>query len=86
MPRIEVTFYVDVNGFLDISAKDLDTGKRQSLQMADRSALPKEDIEKMVGDAEQYAEEDRRRREEAEVRSQAPAHCPKVSGLMGPGV
>jgi hypothetical protein len=71
VPRIEVTFYVDVNGFLEVSAQNLDTAERHSMQMADWSALPKGDIEKMIRDAEQYAEEDRRRREEAEIRNQA---------------
>jgi molecular chaperone DnaK len=54
-----------------VSAKDLGTGKQQSVQITGGSALNKDDIEKMVRDAEQYAEEDRRRREEAEVRNQA---------------
>jgi len=56
---------------VNVSAKDLGTGKQQSVQITGGSALPKDDIEKMVRDAEQYAEEDRRRREEAEVRNQA---------------
>ena len=54
-----------------MSAKDLGTGKQQSVQITGGSALPKDDIEKMVRDAEQYAEEDRKRREEAEIRNQA---------------
>jgi molecular chaperone DnaK len=54
-----------------VSAKDLGTGKQQSVQITGGSALPKDDIEKMVRDAEQYAEEDRQRREEAEVLNQA---------------
>jgi molecular chaperone DnaK len=56
---------------VNVSAKDLGTGKQQSVQITGGSALPKDDIEKMVRDAEQYAEEDRQRREEAEVRNQA---------------
>ena len=71
IPQIEVTFDLDANGIVNVSAKDLGTGKQQSVQITGGSALPKEDIEKMVRDAEQYAEEDRRRREEAEVRNQA---------------
>src|SRR6202158_5950810 len=71
LPQIEVTFDIDANGIVNVSAKDLGTGKQQSVQITGGSALPKDDIEKMVRDAEEYAEEDRRRREEAEVRNQA---------------
>jgi molecular chaperone DnaK len=71
VPQIEVTFDIDANGIVNVSAKDLGTGKQQSVQITGGSALPKEDIEKMVKDAEQYAEEDRKRREEAEIRNQA---------------
>jgi molecular chaperone DnaK len=71
VPQIEVTFDIDANGIVNVSAKDLGTGKQQSVQITGGSALPKDDIEKMVRDAEEYAEEDRRRREEAEVRNQA---------------
>ncbi len=71
VPQIEVTFDIDANGIVNVSAKDLGTGKQQSVQITGGSALAKDDIEKMVRDAEQYAEEDRRRREEAEIRNQA---------------
>src|SRR5271169_4059045 len=71
LPQIEVTFDIDANGIVNVSAKDLGTGKQQSVQITGGSALNKDDIEKMVRDAEQYAEEDRKRREEAEVRNQA---------------
>jgi molecular chaperone DnaK len=71
VPQVEVTFDIDANGIVNVSAKDLGTGKQQSVQITGGSALNKDDIEKMVRDAEQYAEEDRRRREEAEVRNQA---------------
>jgi molecular chaperone DnaK len=71
VPQIEVTFDIDANGIVNVSAKDLGTGKQQSVQITGGSALPKDDIEKMVKDAEQYAEEDRKRREEAEIRNQA---------------
>src|SRR6202008_1291015 len=71
VPQIEVTFDIDANGIVNVSAKDLGTGKQQSVQITGGSALGKDDIDKMVRDAEQYAEEDRRRREEAEVRNQA---------------
>ena len=71
VPQIEVAFDIDANGIVSVSAKDLGTGKQQSVQITGGSALNKDDIEKMVRDAEEYAEEDRRRREEAEVRNQA---------------
>jgi molecular chaperone DnaK len=71
IPQIEVAFDIDANGIVSVSAKDLGTGKLQSVQITGGSALNKDDIEKMVRDAEEYAEEDRRRREEAEVRNQA---------------
>jgi molecular chaperone DnaK len=71
VPQVEVTFDIDANGIVNVSAKDLGTGKQQSVQITGGSALAKDDIEKMVRDAEQYAEDDRRRREEAEVRNQA---------------
>jgi len=71
IPQIEVSFDIDANGIVNVSAKDLGTGKQQSVQITGGSALNKDDIEKMVRDAEQYAEEDRKRREEAEVRNTA---------------
>jgi molecular chaperone DnaK len=71
IPQVEVSFDIDANGIVNVSAKDLGTGKQQSVQITGGSALNKDDIEKMVRDAEEYAEEDRRRREEAEVRNQA---------------
>jgi molecular chaperone DnaK len=67
MPQIEVTFDIDANGIVSVSAKDLGTGKEQSMVITGGSALPKNDIEQMVRDAESYAEEDRKRREEAEI-------------------
>jgi molecular chaperone DnaK len=71
IPQIEVTFDIDANGIVNVGAKDLGTGKEQSMVITGGSALPKDDIEKMMREAEQYAEEDRRRKEEAEVRNQA---------------
>jgi molecular chaperone DnaK len=71
VPQIEVTFDIDANGIVNVSAKDLGTGKEQTMTITGGSALPKDDIEKMMRDAEQYAEEDRKRKEEAEVRNQA---------------
>ncbi|WUH99634.1 molecular chaperone DnaK [Spirillospora sp. NBC_00431] len=71
VPQIEVTFDIDTNGIVNVSAKDQGTGREQSMVITGGSALPKDDIEKMVREAEQYAEEDRQRKEEAEVRNQA---------------
>ncbi|MQA96665.1 MAG: molecular chaperone DnaK [Streptosporangiales bacterium] len=70
-PQIEVGFDIDANGIVHVTAKDLGTGREQSVQITGGSSLPKEDIERMMRDAEQYAEEDRKRREEAEVRNNA---------------
>ncbi|WP_235487795.1 Hsp70 family protein, partial [Frankia sp. AvcI1] len=71
LPQIEVTFDIDANGIVHVSAKDLGTGKEQSMTITGGSALPRDDIDRMVRDAEQYAEEDRNRREEAETRNKA---------------
>jgi len=71
IPQIEVTFDIDANGIVHVSAKDRGTGKEQSMTITGGSALSKDDIDRMVRDAEQYAEEDRSRREEVEVRNQA---------------
>jgi molecular chaperone DnaK len=71
VPQIEVTFDIDANGIVHVSAKDLGTGKEQSMTITGGSALPKDDIDRMVKDAEAHAEEDKRRRDEAETRNQA---------------
>ncbi|ONK12560.1 molecular chaperone DnaK [Streptomyces sp. MP131-18] len=71
VPQIEVTFDIDANGIMHVSAKDLGTGKEQRMTVTGGSALPKDDIERMMRDAEQYADEDARRRESAETRNQA---------------
>ena len=71
VPQIEVTFDIDANGIVNVSAKDRGTGKEQSMTITGGSALSKEEIDKMVKDAEQYAEEDRTRREAVETRNQA---------------
>jgi molecular chaperone DnaK len=83
LPQIEVTFDIDANGIVNVSAKDLGTGKQQSVQITGGSALPREDIEKMVRDAEEYAEEDRKRREEAEVRNQADSLVYQTEKFLG---
>ncbi|MBV9290929.1 MAG: Hsp70 family protein, partial [Frankiales bacterium] len=71
VPQIEVTFDIDANGIVHVSAKDLGTGKEQSMTITGGSALPKDDIDRMMREAEQYAEDDRKRRESAETRNQA---------------
>ncbi|QHA08835.1 molecular chaperone DnaK [Streptomyces broussonetiae] len=71
VPQIEVAFDIDANGIMHVSAKDLGTGKEQKMTVTGGSALPKDDIDRMVREAEQHAEEDRRRREDAETRNQA---------------
>ena len=71
VPQVEVTFDIDANGIVNVSAKDLATGVSQSVTITGGSKLSKEDIDRMVRDAEAHAEEDRVRREEAEIRNNA---------------
>lgn len=71
MPQIEVTFDIDANGIMHVGAKDLGTGKEQRMTVTGGSALPKDDIDRMMRESEQYAEEDHKRREAAETRNQA---------------
>ncbi|MDQ3275591.1 MAG: molecular chaperone DnaK [Actinomycetota bacterium] len=71
VPQIEVTFDIDANGIVHVSAKDRGTGKEQSMTITGGSALSKDDIDKMIHDAEQYAEEDRQRKDAVEIRNQA---------------
>jgi len=71
VPQIEVTFDIDANGILNVSAKDLGTGKEQKITITASSGLSKEEVERMRKDAEAHAEEDRRRREEVETRNEA---------------
>ncbi len=71
VPQIEVTFDIDANGIVHVSAKDRATNKEQSMTITGQSTLDKNDIEQMVKDAEAHAEDDRKRREEAEVRNNA---------------
>jgi molecular chaperone DnaK len=71
VPQIEVAFDIDANGIVHVSAKDLGTGKEQSMTITGGGAISKEEIDRMMADAESHAEEDRQRREEAEVRNQA---------------
>ncbi len=71
VPQIEVTFDIDANGIVHVSAKDRATSKEQSMTISGQSTLSKDDIDRMVKDAEAHAEDDRQRREEAEVRNNA---------------
>ncbi len=71
VPQVEVTFDIDANGIVHVSAKDRGTGKEQSMTISGGSALPKDEIDRMVRDAEAHADEDRKRREEAETRNAA---------------
>ena len=71
VPQIEVTFDIDANGIVHVTAKDKGTGKENTIRIQEGSALSKEEIDRMVKDAEAHAEEDRKRREEADVRNQA---------------
>ena len=71
VPQVEVTFDIDANGIVHVSAKDRGTGREQSMTITGGSALSKEDIDQMFKDAEQYAEEDRERKEAVETRNQA---------------
>jgi molecular chaperone DnaK len=71
VPQIEVTFDIDANGIVNVSAKDLGTGKEQKITITSSSGLSKEDINKMVREAESHADEDKRKREEIEARNRA---------------
>ncbi len=71
VPQIEVTFDIDANGIVHVAAKDLGTGKEQKITITASSGLAKDEIDKMVQDAQSHAEEDRKRREEAEIRNSA---------------
>lgn len=71
MPQIEVTFDIDANGIVHVYAKDKGTGKEQNITISSSTNMSKEDIEKAVKDAEQFAETDKKRREEVDVRNNA---------------
>jgi molecular chaperone DnaK len=71
VPQIEVTFDIDANGIVHVTAKDKGTGKENTIRIQEGSGLSKEEIDRMIKDAEAHAEEDRNRREEADVRNQA---------------
>jgi molecular chaperone DnaK len=71
VPQIEVTFDIDANGMVNVSAKDLGTGKEQKITITASSGLSKDEVERMMKDADAHAEEDRKRREEIESRNRA---------------
>jgi molecular chaperone DnaK len=71
VPQVEVSFDIDANGIVNVTAKDLGTGKEQQMTITGGTALSKDEIDRMMADAEAHAEEDRQRREEAEVRNNA---------------
>jgi molecular chaperone DnaK len=71
VPQIEVTFDIDANGIVNVSAKDMGTGKEQKITITASSGLSKTEVERMMKDAESHAEEDRKRREEIETRNRA---------------
>jgi molecular chaperone DnaK len=82
MPQIEVTFDIDANGIVNVSAKDKGTSKEQSITITSSSGLQKEDIEKMVQDAEVHAEDDKKRREAAEIRNRAEQEAYQAEKLL----
>jgi molecular chaperone DnaK len=82
VPQIEVTFDIDANGIVHVSAKDLGTGKEQSMVISGGTALGKDDINQMIKDAEAHAEEDKRKREEAEVRNTADSLAYQTETLL----
>ncbi len=82
MPQVEVTFDIDANGIVHVSAKDKGTGKEQSMTITGGSSLPKEDIDRMVREAEEHAAEDKQRREDAETRNQAEAFAYSIEKLL----
>ena len=82
IPQIEVTFDIDANGIVDVSAKDLGTGKEQHITISSSSNMSKEDIDKAVKAAEQFAEEDKKRREEVETKNNAENLCYQAEKLV----
>ncbi|MBQ2671574.1 MAG: molecular chaperone DnaK [Clostridia bacterium] len=82
IPQIEVTFDIDANGIVNVTAKDLGTNKEQHITISSSSNMSKEDIEKAVNEAKQYAEEDKKRREEVDVKNQAENLCYSVEKLI----
>ena len=83
MPQIEVTFDIDANGIVNVSAKDLGTGKEQAIKITSSSGLSDSEVERMVQEAEQYADDDKNRRESAELRNQAETLLYSTENTMG---
>ena len=82
MPQIEVKFDIDANGIVSVSAKDLGTGKEQTVRIENASSLPKDEVEKLRREAEEHAAEDKKRRELAELQNQADSMCFSLEKLM----
>ncbi len=82
VPQIEVSFDIDVNGIVHVTAKDKATNNKQSITITGQSSLSKEDIDRMVQDAEEHAEEDRRLREQADIRNEADAVCYRAESFL----
>jgi len=82
LPQIEVTFDIDANGIIDVKAKDLGTGKEQKITITATTKLGKDDIDRMVKDAEKFAEEDRQRKEKAELRNRAEQRAYEVARIL----
>ena len=82
MPQIEVTFDIDANGILNVSAKDLGTGKEQKITITSSSGLNKEEVERMTREGELHADEDKRRKEEIEMKNKADSMIYSVEKLL----
>ena len=82
VPQIEVTFNIDANGIIDVSAKDLGTGKEQKITITATTKLGKNDIDRMIKDAEKFAEEDKSRKQKAELRNRAEQKAYEVPRLL----
>jgi molecular chaperone DnaK len=83
VPQIEVTFDIDANGIVHVSAKDLGTGKEQKIQITTSSGLSKEEIERMVQEAEQHADTDRKKREQVDLKNQADTLVYQAEKFLG---
>ena len=83
IPQVEVTFDIDANGIMNVSAKDLGTGKEQKITITSSSGLSKDEVEKLVHDAESHAEEDKLRRDEIEAKNQLDTLVYQVEKMLG---
>lgn len=82
LPQVEVTFDIDANGIIDVKAKDLGTGKEQKITITATTKLGKDDVERMVKDAEKFADEDRKRKEKAELKNRAEQKAYEVAHII----